>query len=108
MALARASSGLFSKSFFRLPCRAILSGIILATGRVVGETAALIYTAGTVAHMLRGPWTPDVPLAVHMYVLSTEGLHMEKAFATAVILLVMVLLINAVSGYFAKKLTKGQ
>ncbi len=43
-----------------------------------------------------------------MYVLSTEGLHMDKAFATAVILLVMVLLINAVSGYFAKKLTKGQ
>ena len=85
----------------------ILSGIILATGRVVGETAALIYTAGSVAKYA-SPMESGRTLAVHMYVLSTEGLHMDKAFATAVILLVMVLLINAVSGYFAKKLTKGQ
>ena len=57
---------------------------------------------------MRGLWTPDVPLALHMYVLSSEGLHMKEAFATAVVLLVMVLLINAVSSFFAKKLTKGQ
>ncbi len=85
----------------------VLSGIILATGRVVGETAALIYTAGTVAAYAT-PMASGRTLAVHMYVLSTEGLHMDKAFATAVILLIMVLLINAASSFLAKKLTKGQ
>lgn len=85
----------------------VLSGIILATGRVVGETAALIYTAGTVAQYAT-PMASGRTLAVHMYVLSTEGLHMDKAFATAVILLIMVLLINAASSFLAKKLTKGQ
>lgn len=85
----------------------VLSGIILATGRVVGETAALMYTAGTVAQYA-GPMDAGRTLALHMYVLSSEGLHMKEAFATAVVLLVMVLLINAVSSFFAKKLTKGQ
>ena len=84
----------------------ILSGVILATGRVVGETAALLYTAGTVAKYAP-PLESGRTLAVHMYVLSTEGLHMDKAFATAVILLIMVLLINGLSSLFAKKITKG-
>lgn len=84
----------------------ILSGIILATGRIVGETAALLYTAGSVAQYA-APMDSGRTLAVHMYVLSSEGLYMDKAFATAVILLVMVLLINAVSSFFAKKITKG-
>ena len=84
----------------------ILSGIILATGRIVGETAALLYTAGSVAQYA-APMDSGRTLAVHMYVLSSEGLYMDKAFATAVILLIMVLLINAISSFFAKKITKG-
>lgn len=85
----------------------ILSGVILATGRVVGETAALIFTAGTVAKYA-GIMDSGRTLAVHMYVLSNEGLHMDKAYATAVILLILVLLINGLSSLAAKKLTKGQ
>lgn len=83
----------------------ILSGVILATGRVVGETAALIYTAGTVAQ-IPGLMDSGRTLAVHMYVLSSEGLHMDQAYATAVILLVLVLIINAISDFVAKRLTK--
>ncbi len=72
----------------------ILSGVILATGRVVGETAALIYTAGTVAQIPPGVFGSGRTLAVHMYVLSSEGLHTGQAFATAVVLLAMVVLVN--------------
>ncbi|MCR5762367.1 MAG: phosphate ABC transporter permease PstA [Treponema sp.] len=82
----------------------ILSGIILATGRVVGETAALIYTAGTVAQVPENLFGSGRTLAIHMYVLSSEGLHTNQAFATAVVLLVMVGGINALAGLVAKKL----
>lgn len=84
----------------------ILSGIILATGRVVGETAALIYTAGTVAQVPANLFGSGRTLAIHMYVLSSEGLHTGQAFATAVVLLVMVEGINAVAGLVAKKIKK--
>ena len=83
----------------------ILSGVVLATGRIVGETAALLYTAGTVAKIpnLMGSGRT---LAVHMYVLSSEGLYMDQAYATAVILLIFVLVLNWVSGFCAKHLSK--
>ncbi len=84
----------------------ILSGIILATGRVVGETAALIYTAGTVAKIPANIFGSGRTLAIHMYVLSSEGLHTEQAFATAVVLLIIVILINAFSTFLAKKIKK--
>ena len=82
----------------------ILSGVVLATGRIVGETAALLYTAGTVAKIpsLMGSGRT---LAVHMYVLSSEGLHMDESYATAVVLLVLVLVLNGLSGLLAKGLT---
>ena len=84
----------------------ILSGIILATGRVVGETAALIYTAGTVAQVPANLFGSGRTLAIHMYVLSSEGLHTGQAFATAVVLLVMVAGINTVACLVAKKIKK--
>lgn len=80
----------------------ILSGIILATGRVVGETAALIYTAGTVAQIPLGVFGSGRTLAVHMYVLSSEGLHTGQTFGTAVVLLVLVVAINLLAGIVAK------
>lgn len=86
----------------------ILSGIILATGRVVGETAALIYTAGTVAQIPQNLFGSGRTLAIHMYVLSSEGLHTNQAFATAVVLLIMVLGINALAGVLAKKIGKAK
>lgn len=81
----------------------ILSGVILAIGRIVGETAALLYPAGTAAQVADGLFSSGRTLAVHMYALLNEGLYMEQAYATAVILLVMVVCINALSSYIAKK-----
>ena len=84
----------------------ILAGVILAIGRIVGETAALIYTAGTVAKVPGSLLGSGRTLAVHMYNLASEGLYMDQAYATAVILLVLVVLINTLSGVVAKKITK--
>ena len=84
----------------------ILAGVILAIGRIVGETAALIYTAGTVAQVPKNVLGSGRTLAIHMYMLSSEGLYMNQAYATAVILLVLVVAINTFSGVVAKKLTK--
>lgn len=83
----------------------ILSGIILAIGRIVGETAALIYTSGTVAGIPKDLMHSGRTLSIHMYALLSEGLYMEEAYATAVVLLVMVLIINMLSGVIAKRLT---
>ena len=84
----------------------ILSGVILAVGRIVGETAALIYTAGTVAG-IADLFSSGRTLAIHMYCLSSEGMHIDQAYATAVILLIVVIFINLLSGKIAKSVTKG-
>ncbi len=81
----------------------ILSGIILAVGRVAGETAALLYTAGSAAKVAGSFMDSSRTLSVHMYVLLSEGLYTNQAFATAVVLLLMVVIINAASGFIAKK-----
>jgi len=82
----------------------IVAGVILAVGRIVGETAALIYTAGTVAQVPTNPMMSARTLSVHMYALSSEGLHTNEGYATAVVLLVVVVLINMVSAKIAKKI----
>lgn len=84
----------------------ILAGVILAVGRIVGETAALMYTAGTVAKVPSSVMGSGRTLAVHMYNLANEGLYMDQAYATAVILLILVVGINTLSGFIAKKMTK--
>lgn len=86
----------------------ILSGVILSIGRIVGETAALIYTAGTVAQIPENVMGSGRTLAIHMYALWNEGLASEKAYATAVILLVLVIVINAISGLIASKFGRGE
>lgn len=83
----------------------ILSGVILATGRIVGETAALIYTAGTMAKVPNNLFASARTLSVHMYLLSNEGLHTNEAFATAVVLLVFVMLINMLANFVARRLS---
>lgn len=89
-----------------LPCAVpgILAGIILAIGRIVGESAALIFTSGTVAQIPDSIFDSARTLSVHMYTLLSEGLYTEEAYATAVVLLVLVVGINALSGFIAKKL----
>ena len=84
----------------------ILSGVILGIGRIVGETAALIYTAGTVTGVASSLFSPGRTLSVHMYALLSEGLYTDQAYATAVILLIVVIIINAISGLVARKVTK--
>ena len=91
----------------------ILGGVILALGRCVGEVAALIFTAGSIAaipNFAEGAaalFDSTRTLAVHMYVLSSEGLHVNETYATAVVLLVMVVLLNLMATFAAKKMNKG-
>ncbi len=81
----------------------ILSGIILSTGRIVGETAALIYTAGTVTKAAGSIMNSGRTLSVHMYSLSKEGLYTDQAYATAVVLLIVVIIINSLSDFIASR-----
>lgn len=84
----------------------ILSGVILAIGRMVGETAALLYTSGAVASVAKGVMSPGRTLAIHMYTISSEAFQTNQTFATAVVLLVIVFILNALASFVAKKLTK--
>ncbi|MDU3152966.1 MAG: phosphate ABC transporter permease PstA [Anaerococcus hydrogenalis] len=84
----------------------ILGGIFLSTGRIVGESAALIYTMGTVAKTPSSLFDSARTMAVHMYVLSTEGFHVNEAYATAVLLLIFVIVLNFVSGKISKAIIK--
>lgn len=108
--LREASYGLGAgklRTVFRvvLPAAAmgIFSGIVLAIGRIVGETAALIFTAGTMAQ-IAGPFSNGRTLAIHMYLLQTEGRFKDAAYATAVVLLIVVLLINGLSALIEAKI----
>lgn len=81
----------------------ILSGVILGIGRIVGESAALIFTAGTVAEPATGILDSARTLSVHMYAISGEGLYIDQTYATAVVLLAVVVAINVLSGCIAKR-----
>ncbi|MFL2099552.1 phosphate ABC transporter permease PstA [Desemzia sp. FAM 23989] len=85
----------------------ILAGVILASGRVIGETAALMYTLGTSSNLPTGLFSSGRTLALHMYVLSNEGIHVNQSFATGVVLILFVLVINGLSTFLSNKLTKG-
>ena len=83
----------------------ILSGIIMGIGRVIGETGALIYTAGItngIGNMFYGGKT----LSVHLYFLAKEGLYTDKAWATALILLLLVFAVYGLAGFVENKLKK--
>lgn len=90
----------------------ILGGVILALGRCVGEVAALIFTAGSIAqipHFAEGAaafFDSARTLAVHMYVLASEGLHVNETYATAVVLLVLVVLLNLAATRAVKKMNR--
>lgn len=85
----------------------ILGGIILAIGRTVGESAALIYTAGSIAAVPESLFSSTRTLAVHMYLLASEGLHIDATYATAVLLLLFVLIINFATSAVANRISKG-
>lgn len=85
----------------------ILAGIVLSVGRIVGETAALIFTAGTVAQIPGNVMGSGRTLSVHMYALWNEGLNTDQSYATAVVLLLIVIGLNALSSLIAKRIGKG-
>ncbi len=86
----------------------ILAGVILSVGRIVGETAALIYTAGTVAQVPNSLFSSGRTMSIHMYALWKEGFNPGQAYATAVVLLITVIGLNTLSAYIAKKISKGK
>lgn len=92
----------------------ILGGVILGLGRIVGEVAALIFTAGSIAQIpnfasegFMAVFDSTRTLAVHMYVLASEGLHINQTYATAVVLLALVIGLNVMTTFVAGKLRKG-
>lgn len=87
----------------------IMSGVILAIGRIVGESAALIFTSGSGHNLpsaLIGSGSSTATLTVHMYILSNEGLHTDQAFASAVVLLAVTFVINLVSDLIERHISK--
>ena len=86
----------------------ILAGVALSIGRIVGETAALLFTAGTVAKLPQGLLSSGRTLSVHMYVLSGEGLYVGEAYATAVVLLALVALMNGIGARISAKMERGK
>ena len=87
----------------------IMSGVILSIGRIVGESAALIFTSGSghsIPGSLVGSGSSAATLTVHMYILSNEGLHVNEAFASAVVLLALTFLINLVSDLIERRIAK--
>lgn len=85
----------------------ILSGVILAIGRIVGESAAFLYTLGSSSSMVSSLGDSGRTLAVHMYMLSQEGLHVDQSYAVATVLIFIVLLINGLSTLIGNKLGSG-
>ncbi|WP_020004346.1 phosphate ABC transporter permease subunit PstC [Brachyspira innocens] len=91
-----------------LPCgfSGIMTSVILSIGRIVGESAALIYTAGAVRYMPRGYLSSGSTFSVMMWMFSSEGLYINQTFATASILLIMIIFLNALLFFVNKKLKK--
>lgn len=96
------------KAVLPLAIPGIISGIILSIGRIIGETAALIYTLGTSSKIPNGLFSSGRTLSLHMYLLSTEGFHVDESYATGVILLIIILIINGLSNFVGNKLGKGR
>ena len=84
----------------------IVTGVILAVGRAVGETAALILTAGSSLGMPVAPTDPARTMAVHLYVLAMEGISMERAFGTAFLIVVLIIIINYLANLSLGKISK--
>lgn len=108
--LALGSSKLFMLFKVAIPqaSSGIISGLILSIGRIVGESAALIYTLGTVAKLPENIFSSGRTLSIHMWALSGEGFYIDQAYATAVVLLILVLFMNGTSVYAKNKLKRGQ
>jgi phosphate transport system permease protein len=84
----------------------ILTGVILAIGRAIGETAALLFTMGTDYRMVKDLSSSARTLSVHLYILVKEGLSFERAFATGTILIVVILVVNYATNRLVGRMAK--
>jgi phosphate transport system permease protein len=81
----------------------IFTGIILSVGRSIGETAAVILTAGSSLIIPTSLFSPSRTMAVHFYILAREGISMEMAYGTGATLILLVLAINIVANWFLNR-----
>ncbi len=84
----------------------IITGIVLATGRAVGETAVVIFTMGQAINLPISPLDSGRPMTVHLYLLATEGINLEAAYGTALLLMVMILGFNLGARWISRRYRK--
>ena len=81
----------------------IVTGVILSVGRSIGETAAVIFTAGSALHIPTSVFSSSRTMAVHFYILAREGISMPNAYGTAAVLVVAILVINLITYYLMER-----
>lgn len=84
----------------------IITGIVLATGRAVGETAVVFYTMGQAIWLPFSPLESGRPMTVHLYLLAAEGINLPAAYGTALLLMVMILGFNLSARWISKRYRK--
>ena len=97
------------KAVFPSAIQGIANGIILSIGRCVAETAAVMLTVGGVLRMASSLFSPTRTMAVHFYILASEGISMENAYGTAALLIILIFFINVVSNALVNRfMAKGR
>jgi phosphate transport system permease protein len=81
----------------------IVTGVILSIGRSIGETAAVIFTAGSALHIPTSVFSSSRTMAVHFYILAREGISMPNAYGTAAVLVIAILVINIITYYLMER-----
>jgi phosphate transport system permease protein len=84
----------------------IVTGVMLSLGRSIGETAAVIFTAGSSFRLPKGAFDSVRTLAVHFYILAREGISVDKAYGTAAVLVLSVLAVNVLTYWLMNRLIK--
>ncbi|MDR0596481.1 MAG: phosphate ABC transporter permease PstA [Clostridiales Family XIII bacterium] len=93
-----------------LPCcrKGILTGLILGIGRAVGETAVLYLTIGGSIRIPTSLFDPARTMSMHMYMMTAEGISREKSFATAALLIVIILIVNSIANFISNRMKGAQ
>ena len=81
----------------------IATGIVLAIGRAIGETAVVLYTMGQAINLPLTPLDSGRPITIHLYQLANEGINMQAAYGTALLLMVMILAFNLFARYLSRR-----
>ncbi len=81
----------------------IMTGIILSVGRSIGETAAVIFTAGSALRLPTSLFSSSRTMSVHFYILAREGISLSRAYGTAAVLIIAILAVNIATYYLMNK-----